>query len=235
VIALLGALVAGALTTLAPCVLPVLPVVLGGSALHRRAAVIIASLGASIFLFTMILKATTALIGVPRTVWQVVSGGLLIGLGLAVLLPRAWERLGGAWQVRSATGLASAHRRSGLTGQILTGIALGPVFSSCSPLYAYVVVTAFPASPGYALALLTTYVIGLCGTLAVIAALGRRAITRLGWAADPSGWFRRGLGVVFVSVGVLVLFGLDRDLQAWVIENSPVAPWNLDRGFIPDS
>ena len=31
-----------------------------------------------------------------------------------------------------------------------------------------------------------------------------------------------------------MLIGLDRELQAWVLEHSPIAPWELDSGFIPD-
>ncbi len=44
---------------------------------------------------------------------------------------------------------------------------------------------------------------------------------------------RRGLGLVFVGVGLMVLTGLDRDLQAWILEHSPVAPWELDSAFLP--
>ena len=54
------------------------------------------------------------------------------------------------------------------------------------------------------------------------------------WAADPHGWFRRGIGVVFVVIGVLVITGWMKDLETWLIENSPCQPWNLDEGFIPE-
>ena len=137
-------------------------------------------------------------------------------------------------QERSTTRLARARRRGGTSGALLTGAALGPVFSSCSPLYAYVVVTVLPARFGYGLVLLLAYTVGLCATLLVVALAGQRLITRLGWAADSHSLFRRILGVVFILVGVAVLFGWDRDLQTWVIENSPIAPWDLDRGFIPE-
>jgi cytochrome c-type biogenesis protein len=59
-------------------------------------------------------------------------------------------------------------------------------------------------------------------------------VRRLGWAADARSPLRRGLGLVFVVVGVLVALGIDRDVQAWVIEHSPIRPWELDRGFIPE-
>ena len=117
---------------------------------------------------------------------------------------------------------------------MLTGAALGPVFTSCSPLYAYVVVTVLPAEPARGLALLSAYVVGLCGTLLVVALAGQRVVRRLGWAADAHSRLRRGLGVVFVLVGIAVVLGWDRDLQAWLVEHSPVRPWELDSGFIPE-
>ena len=244
-LALLGALVAGVLTTLAPCVLPLLPVIVGGSLgggdrsraeQTRRAVVVAASLGLSVAAFTLVLKGTTALIGVPPGVWRWLSGGLLIVLGTVMVVPVLWERASAALALssRSHAALHGARRRDGVLGQVLTGAALGPVFSSCSPLYAYVVVTVLPARFGYGLALLAAYCLGLAGTLLVVALAGQGVIRRLGWAADPRGRLQRALGVVFVLVGVAVGLGWDRELQAWVLEHSPVAPWELDSGFIPE-
>jgi cytochrome c-type biogenesis protein len=246
VLAVLGALVAGALTTLAPCVLPLLPVIVGGSISDvvdeptagrwRGPAVIVASLGLSVVVFTLLLKASTALIGVPPQVWQWVSGGLLVVLGLAALFPLAWDAVGArlGLQARSSARMTAARRHEGLTGDILTGAALGPVFTSCSPLYGYVVVTVLPADAAYGLLLLVAYAVGLCGTLLVIAVGGQSAVRRLGWAADPHGWVRRTVGAAFVVVGVLVLTGVMKDLETWLIVHSPVRPWQLDQGFVPD-
>ena len=72
------------------------------------------------------------------------------------------------------------------------------------------------------------------GVVLVVALAGQRVIARLGWAADPHGRFRRGLGLVFILVGVAVALGWDRDLQAWILEHSPIQPWNLDSGFLPE-
>jgi cytochrome c biogenesis protein CcdA len=259
---LLGALLAGALTTLAPCVLPLLPIIVGGSlapstgadpgsggtevgavavasraatASRRRAYVITASLGVSVLVFTLLLRASTALIGIPPQTWSYVSGAILIALGLVAVFPAQWDRISAllGLQARSTARLQRARERDGLLGAVLTGAALGPVFTSCSPLYGYVIVTVLPADLIEGLVLLLTYIVGLCATLLVIALLGQRAVRRLRWAADPHGWLRRGLGLVFVLVGIGVAFGWDRDLQSWLLEHSPVAPWELDSGFIP--
>ncbi len=137
-------------------------------------------------------------------------------------------------QGRSTARLTAARRREGLAGGVLTGAALGPVFTSCSPMYGYVIVTVLPARPSYGFALLVVYVLGLCGTLAAVALAGRGLLSRLGWLADPHGRLRRGLGAVFVLVGVLVVTGVDREVQTWLVEHSPLRPWDLDAGFIPE-
>ena len=241
ILLVVGALVAGVLTTLAPCVLPLLPVIVGGSIdqsgrkARQRAMVITASLGISVVLFTLILKASTALIGVPTEVWQWVSGILLIALGAISVFPSLWEAVSMrlSLQSRSTKRLVDARQRQGVSGAVLTGAALGPVFTSCSPLYAYVIVTVLPASFVRGITMLLAYTIGLCGTLLIISRLGQRAIGKARWAADPHGWFRRGLGVLFIFVGIAVIAGWDKDLQTWVIENSPIRPWELDSEFIP--
>ena len=261
-IEIFGALVAGVLTTLAPCVLPLLPVIVGGSmagaasevnaeasyaagtttatrtktrsAAVTRALVITASLGVSILVFTLALKATTALIGIPPEAWQWVSGGILIALGIVGAFPDLWERFSArlGLQARSAQRLGSARLRDGLGGEVLTGAALGPVFTSCSPLYGYVIVTVLPAEPARGLLLLGVYIVGLCATLLLIALAGQRVVARFGWAADSHGWFRRSLGVVFIVVGVLIATGWMRALETWLVVNAPFAPWNLDTQFI---
>jgi cytochrome c-type biogenesis protein len=235
-LALGGALLAGALTTLAPCALSLLPVVVGGSvsgaadgAAVRRAVIVTGSLGASVFVFTLALKASTALLDIPPSAWRWLSGGLLVLLGVAAIFPGLWDRVAVASGLsgRSARGLSAAHRRGGTVGAVLTGAALGPVFTSCSPLFAYVVVTVLPAEPARGLALLTAYVVGLVAVLFAIAVAGQRLVVRLRWAADPDSAFRRGLGVLFVVLGVLIATGLMQDVEAWVLENSPVAPWEI--------
>jgi len=94
----LVSLVAGLLTVLAPCVLPLLPVILGGSVLRDdrdrwRPYVITGSLVASLVLFTLLLKASTVLIHVDPRVWTWLSGGVIILLGLSMLFPGLWSRL----------------------------------------------------------------------------------------------------------------------------------------------
>lgn len=222
-------LVAGILTVAAPCVLPLLPVIIGGSIVaddadSRRARwrpyVIVASLAISVVAFTLLLKATTALLGIPTQVWQIISGVIVILLGVNLLFPALWEslstRLGlGA---RSNRALDASVQRQSVGGDILTGAALGPVFSSCSPTYALIVATVLPVSFAEGLLYVTLYAIGLAIPLLLVALAGRSAARRLGWLADPRGWFRRTMGVLFVIVGIAVIVGADKALQTLILD-----------------
>lgn len=221
-------LLAGVLTVAAPCVLPLLPVIIGGSIVadgeSRRAKwrpfVIAASLAASVIVFTLLLKATTLLLGIPTQVWQVISGVIVVLLGINLLLPSLWERVSTRLRLgdRSNRALDASVQRQSVGGDILTGAALGPVFSSCSPTYALIVATVLPVSFAEGLLYVTLYAIGLAIPLLLIALAGRSAARRLGWLADPRGWFRRFMGVLFIIVGVFVIIGADKALQTLILD-----------------
>ncbi len=238
---LFGAFIAGVLTTLAPCVLPLLPVIVGGSVSQngtksfRRALLVAGSLGASVISFTLLLKATTALINLPPSFWQWFSGLILVSLGLFGAMPKLWEQISIrlSLQSRSTPLLSRSRERTGTFGAILTGAALGPVFSSCSPLYAYVIVTVLPASFTHGLFLLFAYTLGLSGTLLAIALLGQRIVRAARWAADPESTFRRSLGWIFIVLGFMIIAGWDKELQTWILENAPIRPWDFDANFLP--
>lgn len=222
-------LLAGVLTVAAPCVLPLLPVIVGGSIVAdgadtRRARwrpyVIAASLAVSVIAFTLLLKATTALLGVPTQVWQVISGVIVILLGVNLLFPALWESLSTRLGLgdRSNRALDASVQRQSVGGDILTGAALGPVFSSCSPTYALIVATVLPVSFAEGLLYVSLYAVGLAVPLLLIALAGRSAARRLGWLADPRGWFRRSMGIVFIVVGIVVIVGADKALQTLILD-----------------
>lgn len=222
-------LLAGVLTVAAPCVLPLLPVIVGGSIVadgadsaraRWRPYVIAGSLAVSVVVFTLLLKATTALLGVPPQVWQVISGVIVIALGVNLLFPALYEHLSTRLGLgaRSNRALDASVQRQSVGGDILTGAALGPVFSSCSPTYALIVATVLPVSFAEGLLYVTLYAIGLAIPLLLIALAGRSAARRLGWLADPRGWFRRSMGVLFIIVGIVVIVGADKALQTLILD-----------------
>ena len=219
--------VAGVLTVAAPCILPLLPVIVGGSLAAGgtkskwfRPLVVTGSLAASVVLFTLLLKATTALLGIPQEVWNVLAGGIVLLFGMTLLLPVFWEKLMVATGLAVKTNklLGASYTKKGLARDVLLGAALGPVFSSCSPTYALIVAAVLPASFTQGLVYLTAYAAGLAAILLLVAIAGQSVAKRLGWLSNPKGWFRRIIGLLFVVVGIAVIFGIDRKFQAFVLE-----------------
>lgn len=224
--------VAGALTVAAPCILPLLPIVVGGSLnadgsqqkRFLKPIVITASLALSVILFTLLLKATTALLGIPAYVWQIFAGGVVILLGLNYLFPSVWEKLASKLYIKSNAELGKTLGKDGLGNSILTGAALGPVFNSCSPTYAFIVAVALPASFATGFLYLLAYALGLSLMLLLVAFAGQAVVTKLGWLSNPKGWFKKALGIIFILVGLGVMFGVDKKIQTYVLEQGWYAP-----------
>lgn len=216
--------IAGILTILAPCVLPVLPIIIGRSVEEtgtRKPWVIITSLAASIVLFTLLLKSSTLLITIPQSTWAVISGGIIIFFGLITVFPKLWDRFSLRFNLlgRSNKVLGESSQKKGLVGDILMGAALGPVFSSCSPTYFIILATVLPQSFITGLVYLIVYAVGLAIMLLLISHLGQRFVSRLTGVADPHSWFKRGLGILFIVVGVAMMFGIDKQIESALIEH----------------
>ncbi len=234
------AFAAGMLTILAPCVLPLLPVIVGGTVAGRRhrltPVVITLSLAVSVIIFTLLIRASTVFIGVPQYVWAYISGSVIAVLGVVMLLPQLWERISARFNISSNKLLGKSARKQGWSGTILTGAALGPVFTSCSPTYAFILFSVLPRGKSEGIALLLVYVLGLAATLLFVAYLGQRYSAKLAKISDPRGWFKRSVAILFIVVGIAVFTGFDKKIEAWIIDSGVYNPiqnleFNLTKDF----
>lgn len=224
---------AGVLTVLAPCILPLLPVIIGGSVARTRESrdisrplIITVSLVASIVIFTLLLKLTTAFLGVPTLALQYISGGIVVAFGISMLMPNLWEKLVLALrlQPRAMQRTAQAQQHKGIVGDILLGAALGPIFSSCSPTYALIVAAVLPQSLAIGLIYLTAYAIGLAGTLLLVTLMGRELIRKIGIALHPGSTTSRVISICFIITGTLIVLGIDKEVQSFVLDQGWYAP-----------
>lgn len=220
---LLTSLLAGMLTILAPCVLPLLPVIIGSSTTSKRLAKplrIILALGVSIFVFTLLLKASTLFIDIPDDFWKWLSGGILLGFGLLTLWPNIWQGLSAKLGLDQSSHklLGKGLKANSPTGDILIGASLGPVFSSCSPTYGAIVATVLPVSYLTGLIYLVTYIMGLFIPLILIAIFGNKLASKLGALSNPKGWFKRILAIIFIVVGLAIITGFDKQVETWLVE-----------------
>ena len=212
------------LTVLAPCILPLLPVVIGAGASGRSKAtpyIVIASLGVSIIIFTFLLKVSTAFITIPQSFWTYLSGGILVGFGLILLFPSLWERMPGMAKLsgRSNQLVGTGYQKKTIWGDMIIGAALGPVFSTCSPTYFVILATVLPASFLLGTVYLLAYVFGLSLVLLLIALLGQNFANRLTQFSGSRSGLKVALGLLFVVLGILIMSGLDKKIEIKILDS----------------
>ncbi|MEK7612200.1 MAG: cytochrome c biogenesis protein CcdA [Patescibacteria group bacterium] len=216
--------IAGVLTVLAPCILPLLPVVVGSSASGRSKAtpyIVVGSLAVSIILFTYALKASTAFIMVSPEVWTYISGGILFLFGITLLFPDLWSKIPGIAKLSIGSNklLGSGYEKKSIWGDIVIGAALGPIFSTCSPTYFVILASVLPASFFLGTTYLLAYTLGLSLILLFIALLGERFASKLSGFSDPKSKFKRGIGILFIVLGLLIALGYEKKLETAILDS----------------
>lgn len=216
--------IAGLLTVLAPCVLPLLPVVIGSSASGRSKYtpyVVVGSLALSIILFTYLLKASTAFIMVPPQFWTYLSGGILVFFGLTLLFPLLWEKVPGLAKISTDSNLlvSAGYQRKSFIGDVIIGAALGPVFSTCSPTYFVILASVLPVSFALGTVYMLSYVFGLSLILLLIAFLGQRFADRLAKVSDSHSYLKRGIGVLFIVLGIFISTGFEKKIETKILDS----------------
>ena len=225
---LLLSLIAGILTVLAPCSFMLLPIIIGGSVgkgNKYRPYIIIASLASSLFLFTILLKATSLLININPEFLKYFSGITVICLGLISFFPQIWDKISSKFNLSSSSDklLKNAKSKDGILGAVLTGAALGPVFSTCSPTYVYILTTVLRQNISDGLINILAYILGLSGVMLGVSLLGRKFTNNLKWAVNPNGIFKKVIAVIFILVGIAIITGLDKQLQSNISPFNPVS------------
>ncbi|TAJ14815.1 cytochrome C biogenesis protein [Patescibacteria group bacterium] len=215
---------AGVLTVLAPCVLPLLPVVIGSAASGRSRYtpyIVVGSLALSVIIFTYLLKVSTLFIMVSPHVWTYVSGGILVLFGLTLLFPALWENVPGLSKIVIGSNklIGKGHKSKSLFGDVMIGAALGPVFSTCSPTYFVILASVLPVSFFLGATYVLAYVFGLSLMLLLIGLLGQRFADHLARFSDSRGHFKRTIGVLFIVIGLLIATGYEKKLETFILDS----------------
>jgi cytochrome c biogenesis protein CcdA/thiol-disulfide isomerase/thioredoxin len=201
--------VAGVVTAISPCVLPVLPILLAGGATGRRPLAIVAGIVVSFTVFTLFAAWLLDLLGLPTDLLR----NLAIALLLLVAATLLWPRLG---ELLARPLLALTRRRPGeLGGGFFLGASLGLVFVPCAgPVLAAVTVIAARRDVGLDGLLLTlSYAAGAAVPMLAVALVGQRAARSLRSRAVT---VRRVAGVLVGVAALAIAYGVDQDLQTAV-------------------
>ncbi len=221
-------LLAGLLSTLSPCVLPLLPLVLGSAVNAHRWGAVALSMGvvASFVAVGMFVATIGFSIGLDTGFFRILAAALLIALGVVLLSAGLQQRFAVLASGASTVGhgLLARLTPSGWGGQLLIGLILGAVWSPCvgPTLGTASLLAARGEQLGGVLAVMLAFGVGAALPLAVIGSLSREALMR--WRGRLASTGNRGkyvLGAGTVLVGVMILTGVDHQVEAFVVTHSP--------------
>jgi len=228
VIAVALAFLAGLLSILSPCVLPLVPIVLGAAvAAHPLGAVALAAGLAISFSGLGLLLALAGIgLGIDADLFRLGAAVMMIALGALLVVPSWQMRLASAggqvanWADRHLGRFAS----SGLAGQFAIGLLLGAVWSPCvGPTLG---AASLLASQGHDLlqvgVTMIAFGIGAALPLALLGLLSRAAIARIRTGLMSAGKLgKAALGTAFVLVGIAIVSGVDKTVEAALVDISP--------------
>lgn len=230
---------AGILTVLAPCVLPLLPIILGastGSIENKKIPyIIIFSLSVSIFVFTFLLKVSTLLIDIHPSFWSYVSWGIVFTLGIFTLFPRIWKKISQKLHFTSSSQKLlekSSQKKEGIIKYILLWVSLGPVFSSCSPTYGIIIAIVLPAWFVLWMGALISYILGLACILLAIALLGRKFTSKLRCISQPGWVFQIILWCIFVLLWLAIMLWYDKKLWDYILDSWYIGTTQFEQNIL---
>jgi cytochrome c-type biogenesis protein len=224
------AFAAGLLSILSPCVLPLVPIVLGAAVVaHPLGALALAAgLAVSFTALGLLLALVGFGLGIDPGTFRVVAAAIMIVLGVVLVVP-SWQAqlavAGGpisSWTDRRFGGFAS----SGLAGQFAIGLLLGAVWSPCvGPTLG---AASLLASQGHDLLRVTltmmVFGVGAALPLILLGLLSRATLMRARSSLMSAGKLGKALlGAAFIVIGVSIVSGADKRMEAALVDASP--PW----------
>lgn len=223
------AYLAGVLTLINPCVLPILPVVLAGALQASRAGPLALAAGLSVAFVTLGLgvAAFGRALGISQDGIALAGAVLMIAFGLVMLVPRAGSAfaLATGGMASAADGQLDAVDRSGLRGQFIGGLLLGAVWVPCvgPTLGGAISLASTGDSLAWAGAIMGGFALGV-STIVLALGYGAQAAIRArrDWLRGIAMRARPAMGAIFVLTGLALAFGLQKRAEIWLIDVLPI-------------
>lgn len=221
---------AGSLTTLNPCVLPMIPFVLATALREGRFGPLALMAGMSVtftVLGTLVASLGPAL-GLSTDLVRNAGAWIMLAIGAIMLLPHG--------QLVFATGLGPLANRAsaaldrvgadGLRGQFLTGLLLGAVWSPCAgpSLFAAIGLAAQTGTVLQAAIAMFAFSLGAAAVMLALAYGTRELIAKRKaslMAFSTSGRGKMIFALLFIGMGAMILTGFDKVIEAAFVRAMP--------------
>jgi len=219
---------AGVLSLLSPCVLPLVPIVVATAvAAHPLGALALAAGLALSFTSVGLFVATIGFsIGLDAEWFRSVAAVLLVGFGVILLSATLQRRFAGATSSISTFGdrLLGRMKTDGLTGQLVVGLVLGLIWAPCvgPTLGAAATLASQSSNLGQVAVVMAAFGIGAGLPLALIGVGSRNVVLQSRSKLLKAGVLGKSLlGALMLMLGLLILTGVDKLLEAFLVSISP--------------
>ena len=219
---------AGALSTLSPCVVPLLPILVASALAQHRLGLwaLAAGLAMSFALVGVFLATAGFSIDIDPELVRRIAGLLLVVFGAAMALPVLQRRFALLLSRFAGAGEAALARTggSGWRGQLFVGALLGVVWAPCvgPTLGAATTLLAQGRQLGEVALLMLVFGFGAATPLVVVGTFARGIASRNSarWVGTVEA-ARRIVGASLVVIGALMVLGLDKPIETWLVDRSP--------------
>ena len=225
----LWAYVAGVLTLINPCVLPLLPIVIAAAFQNSRLGPLALAAGLTVS-FAVLGVSVTAfghLLSIDADSVNRVAAIVMMAFGIVLLVPKAQTALAtlAAPLASGANVRLDSRERTGIAGQFAVGVLLGAVWSPCigPTLGGAIGLAASGESLGQATVTMLAFGVGVSTVLMALAYGSRQAVSaRRERLAAWMPWAKPLMGATLLVVGVAILFHIDRMIEGWLLDLMPV-------------
>lgn len=221
------AFIAGIVTVLSPCILPILPIILTSSiggviSGKSRPLGVVSGFVLSFTFFTLFLATIVRISGIPAETLRIVSVFVVAGFGLSLLMPK-FQVLTENLFSRLANFMPRNQNRTGFTGGLIIGTSIGLLWTPCvGPILASVISLAITGTVTFDAFLITlAYSLGTSLPMFFIINGGQNALRRVPWLTANLTYIQKLFGVFMLITAIGIYFNVDRRFQTFILNTFP--------------
>lgn len=218
------AFLAGLVTVLSPCILPLLPIILSSSdsSGKQRPIGVVVGFIASFTFFTLFLASIVKLSGIPANSMRFISIVILTVFGVSLFIPQVQSQFEKLFS-KFAKFAPSGKQHSGFGGGILIGLSLGLLWTPCvGPILASVISLAITGSVNAQTFLITlVYAVGTAIPMFGIMLVGSTALKKIPWLVQNTTKIQKAFGILMILTAIGIAFNIDRQFQTYILKTFP--------------
>lgn len=219
--------IAGVVTVLSPCILPILPIVLSssvgtGEESKKRPYGVMLGFILSFTFFTLFLSSIVKATGVSADLIRNISVIVIFAFGISLISKKIQSWFEELFSKMSRF-FPSGSQKTGFGGGFLLGLSIGLLWTPCvGPILASVISLALIGDVSFAALIITlSYSIGTAIPMFLIIKGGNTVLQKVPWLTSNLGKIQKAFGVLMIATAVLIYFQVDRKFQSFVLNAFP--------------